>query len=392
MCFALCGIFMAGLVMPDDADAQRGRKKKTDKKTFNVEELCNRQYASGLEFKKNSRFVDAKDAFNTVIEACPEYRKAFVQLGNLALQLRDWDEAVKNYEKALELDDDDMEAKEALAFAYQSSGRNDEAVDIFAGILEQDPTRISAIQYMAVAYEQDGKKTEAFNLYQQAFQIDQTIEGLEEKLTNLSLDMKQWEQAYLFTRRQVDRAPDNVGLKRKLAFFHYKAEDWDTAVELYQALTADHPDDPGTLGDYQLLGYCLRQAGRVEDAFPVYEYIIEKDESPEENTYYFYAIALMDSGRLTEAIRIADKGLAVDGSWGCLAYTKGEALSKRGDSRAEQKNWEGARGDYKSAKAAFAGVASASRCFDSSIAQQDRQDQLLDRLNKLEAKAAQSGE
>lgn len=372
-------------------DAMAARKDKKSVKEFNVGELCDRQYASGLEFKKNSRLVDAKDAFVSVIEACPDYRKAFVQLGNIALQLQSFDEAIGHYEKALSLDANDPEAKEALGFAYQRAGRMDDAVDLFLGILDEDPNRLSSIQYLAVAYEQQEKKPEAFMLYQKAFVTDPTIAGLEEKLTNLSLDLKQYEQAYAFTRRQVDRDSTNIELKRKLAYFHYKMESWDRAVEHYQKLVDEHPEDPGRLGDMQLLGYCLNKAGRMKDAFPVYDYILEHDDTPEENSYYFYATTLIDAGLHDKAINICNQGLQVNGTWGCLAYLKGEALSKKGDAEQNAKNWEAARSLFKQAKVAFAEVHPQSRCAESSGKQQERQDQLLDRLGKIQAKEEQSG-
>jgi tetratricopeptide (TPR) repeat protein len=376
------------LALVPEVDAARPRDNKPAK-VFIVEELCDRQYASGLEFKKNSRLVDAKDAFVSVIEACPTYRKAFVQLGNIELSLQNFPEAIKNYEKALELDGTDLEAKEALGFAYQRSDRMDDAVDLFQGVLEEEPGRISTIQYLAVSYEQQGKKPEAYMLYAKALQTDPTIAGLEEKLANLSLELKEYEQAYIFTRRQVDRDSTNVDLKRKLAYFHLKAENWEQAVVLYEKLVEQHPDDPGTLGDRELLAYCLNKSGRIEEAFPLYDYILEHTTTPSENTYYLYCSALIDDGRFDKAISVARKGLSIDRDWGCVTYVMAEALSKRGESQQKAKEWDAARESFKQAKAKFAEVGSGSNCYGNAVSQQERQDQLIDRLNKLQAKEGQ---
>ena len=388
LCLGALAVVVSCVAVIPEADA--ARRENRPAKVFDVEELCNRQYASGLEFKKNSRLVDAKDAFVSVIEACPSYRKAFVQLGNIELSLQNFPEAIKNYEKALELDGTDLEAKEALGFAYQRSDRMDDAVDLFLGVLEEEPNRISTIQYLAVAYEQQEKKPEAYMLYGRAFQTDPTIAGLEEKLANLSLELKQYEQAYIFTRRQVDRDSTNVDLKRKLAYFHFRAEDWDHAVTLYEKLIEQHPDDPGTLGDRELLAYCLNKSGRIEEAFPLYDYILEHTTSPSENTYYLYCSALIDARRFEKAVSVARRGLAINPNWGCVTYVMAEAISKRGEDEQGAKKWDAARESFKQAKGKFAEVPSGSNCYGNAVSQQDRQDQLVDRLGKLQEKEGQS--
>lgn len=380
---------LQGLLGVDGAEAARKDKDKKEKKVFDVTEICDRQYASGLEFAKNSRLIDAKDAFVSVIEACPDYRKAFVQLGNIELKLQNFPEAIKHYEEALQLDGSDLEAKEALGFAYQRSDRMDEAIELFLGVLEEEPARISTVQYLAVAYEQQAKKVEAYMLFEKAFRTDPNIPGLEEKLANLSLELKQYEQAYTFTRRQVDRDSTNVDLKRKMAYFYLKAEDWDRAVVGYQALIDSHPDDAGTRGDRELLAYCLNKAGRTEEAFPLYDYLIESGESPSENLFYLYGSALIDAGRYDKAIAVANKGLSVNGGWGCVAYVRAEAMSKKGDSLQGAKDWEGARTCFKQARDWFSAVPN-SNCSGNAGAQVDRQTQLLDRLDKLQAKEGQS--
>lgn len=387
---AAMAVMIGGLAVVSGA-AAKGKPKKQQTKTFDVTELCDRQYASGLEYKKNSRLVDAKDAFNTVIEACPDYRKAYVQLGNIELSLQNFPGAITNYEKALELDGTDMEAKEALGFAYQRSDRMDDAIDLFLGVLEEDPNRISTVQYLAVAYEQQQKKPEAFMLYQKAYVTDPAIGGLEEKLTNLALDLKQYEEAYSFTRRQVDRDSTNVDLKRKLAYFHLKAEDWDRAIVLYEELVDQFPDDPATLGDRELLAYCLNKAGRMEEAFPLYDYILEHTTSPSENTFYLYCSALIDDGQYDKAISVARKGLSISPSWGCVTYVMAEAMSKKGEAQQKAKQWDAGRESFKQAKGKFAEVGSGSNCYGNAVSQQERQDQLIDRLGKLQAKEDQGG-
>ena len=368
----------------DGVDAKK--KKKSNTKVFDPQELCDRQYASGLEFKKNARLNDAKEAFVGTIEACPDFRKAFVQLGNISRQLKEYDDAIVHYEKALALDGNDPEVTEALAYTYSLSGELDKAEDIYIRLLEDDPGRMGAVQNLAYTYEQQNKDSEAFMLYSRAYQVDTSMTSLEEKLANLALGLKQYEQAYIYTKKQVDRDPEKLDLREKMAYFHYRMQDWDGAIERYQVLVDETVGQEGGLNRRGILAYCLKNAERIEEAFPHYDFIIANDTNPKENTFRLYGNALMDFGQFEKAISVGKKGLSVNPKWECVQYMIAEAHSKKGETLQGAKKWDSARASFKQAKSEFAKV-TAGDCASNASAQLKRQDQLVDRLNKMQEKA-----
>ncbi|MEZ4653250.1 MAG: tetratricopeptide repeat protein [Candidatus Eisenbacteria bacterium] len=368
------------------------KDKKKEAKVFDPKELCDRQYASGLEFKKNSRFIDAKDAFVAVTEACPDYLNAYLQLGNIALQLREYDDAVKHYDKALSLDPANAEVQEALAYAFTATGKLDEAEDKYLKLLESDPTRVGAIQNLAFNYEKQGKTTEAIELYSRAMEIDTTlVPSLEDKLSQLYLNQKEYLQALYYLQHMRERNPDDLEILRKIAYFHYKVKDYAGAIPLYQELIAKAGDSANALNDHKLIAFCLRKVENFQDAVEHYEFILAAEPS-DMNNYYQFGNMLVDIGRLDRAEQIGRKGLAQNSGWGCLHYLLGEVMEKRAAAAQDAKNWDAGRDLYKKAQGEFQLAVGDSQCGGNAAKQVDRQAQLIDRLNKLQEKSEQSGD
>lgn len=363
--------------------------KKDDKKggTFDVKELCDRQYASGLEFKKNSRFVDAEETFVGVIEACPDYLNAYLQLGNISISLNNYEKAIGYYEKAIALDDSNLDVKEALAYAYTSNNRLDDAEDIYLSLLEKDPNRQGAIQNLAYNYEQQGKAAEAAVLYTRAFEADSTNTQLAERLARLYLDNKSYAQALTFHELLVQRFPENNDFYLKLAHFHFKMKNWDEVVAMYEVLL-DRDEDPAKQLYYrQILGQAYNAQGNSEKSMEVYDFLIAAPDCAWQ-TFYNYADMLLDDMKFSKAADVISRGVKVHPGEGCLQYMQGEIFEKRAIAAQESQNWDQARQLFKEAKGVFASVTSGT-CAGNAAKQVPRQDQLLERLNKLQERSEQ---
>lgn len=356
--------------------------------TFDVKALCDRQYAEGLEFKKNSRWSDAKDAFVGVVEACPDYLDAYLQLGNISISLREFDEAIEYYEKAKNLDAENLDVKEALAYAYTSSGALDDAEDLYLDVLEADATRLGAVQNLAYNYEQQGKTAESLMLYTHALEVDSTNAQVPERLARAYLSMKQVSQALNYHRMLVDMHPENLEFRIKLAHFHYKMENWPTVVELYEDLSA-RDEDPSKKEYYtQVLGKAYAELGDIEKTIEQYDVLVDGPNPPSWATFYNYIDLLLDYGRLSKAAQVVEKGIAAHPGEGCLTYIKAEIFEKRALAAQENQAWDEARRLFKQAQSVFSTVASGD-CAGNAVKQVARQDQLLERLGKLQERNEQ---
>jgi tetratricopeptide (TPR) repeat protein len=76
-----------------------------------------------------------------------------------------WDKAIEEYTKALELRPDWALAHFRLAKDYQRKGRTDEAIAQFQEATSSDPQYYEAYYQLALAYKENGKTREAIDAY-----------------------------------------------------------------------------------------------------------------------------------------------------------------------------------------------------------------------------------
>lgn len=76
-----------------------------------------------------------------------------------------WDKAIEEYTKALELRPDWALAHFRLANDYQRKGRTDEAIGQFKEATRSDPQYYEAYYHLALAYKENGKTRQAIEAY-----------------------------------------------------------------------------------------------------------------------------------------------------------------------------------------------------------------------------------
>jgi tetratricopeptide (TPR) repeat protein len=71
---------------------------------------------------QKQKYDKALEAYNNAVQLAPEYAAAYIGLGRLQLTQKNLPEAVKNLEKALELDPENAEAKKFYAGVLSQLG------------------------------------------------------------------------------------------------------------------------------------------------------------------------------------------------------------------------------------------------------------------------------
>lgn len=100
----------------------------------------------------------ALDACSNFADVSAEYH---YQLGKLLDAQGEYDAAMDNYEKALELDESHARATFQLAYSYDLRGDEEEAAHYYREVVKQVPVHINALLNLAVLYEDTGKYEKA---------------------------------------------------------------------------------------------------------------------------------------------------------------------------------------------------------------------------------------
>ena len=98
-----------------------------------------------------------------------------VRKGNYRLEDGQYDEAVKEFSKALEENPDHPMAHLGLALTYMQTKKNSEALQEFNLAIEKNPKLAAAIADRGILYDQMGEYRKALTDYKKALELDPKI-------------------------------------------------------------------------------------------------------------------------------------------------------------------------------------------------------------------------
>ena len=260
-------ILVLGLVLAAGSSVAAD-KKKGQEQEFSVEDLCRKNFQTGQEYLKNQRYLDAKESFTLVVEACPEDADAHRQLGLTCLTMREYALAAESFEKARALRPDDPDLKVNLAIAYSYLARNDQtmadkALSLYLEVLESDPTRAAVFQNVGQIYAGQGKMPESIMMNMQALTLsgDTAEVELPEPQGRDWLTAKVFPQAYTFFKNRTERDTTDLGSLRILAYFYYRTKLWNPAIQAYETILAREPESATAFNEHKILSDALKKAG-----------------------------------------------------------------------------------------------------------------------------------
>jgi len=161
-------------------------------------ELVTQSVNEPNEQVKQAMLTEAAGHLQEAINIHPTYKNAYLLLGNCYNYLKQYDQAIANYRKALELDPGYEEAFTNLKVTLQQAGR-------FYGEEQGDLAR--AIQYLEQAYQMDANDYETVRLLGVAYGVGGNVQRAIEYFT-----------------KGVELAPNNAGAWYDLGSAYYNAQ------------------------------------------------------------------------------------------------------------------------------------------------------------------------
>lgn len=143
-------------------------------------ELVTRSVDEKDESRRRRMLLEAVGHLEAAVRIHPNYKNAYLLLGNACYYLKDWEKAIRYYQQALTLDSAYEEARNNLGITYRDAGRDaGESKGDVAGAtryLEQAyalrPNEYETVRLLAVAYGFAGNSAKALPLFEKAVQLD----------------------------------------------------------------------------------------------------------------------------------------------------------------------------------------------------------------------------
>ena len=264
---------------------------------------------------------------------------------------RQWDEALTNCDRALDLNPGAVATRYQRAFILYQADRYPEALDELKQVLEQDPIHQDALQLAGYISAVEGFDDEALAYYNQYLALDPSNAAVRMKIAYELAQAGDPAGAAQLIETGLDKDPDNVDLWEQLGGFAFAAGQrindeskragndagtlapdavvyYRKAIEAYRRVYAvKGPETPA--GELRSIVAALVQLGEADQAVTMAEEVVQT-HADDVGLWSTYGDALQRAGRLADAIRALEKVRAMDPAYPNLDLRQAKWLMDAG--------------------------------------------------------------
>ncbi len=367
-------------------------------------------------FREQELYPQAIEQHEAVVELKPDdpYRVCLSlrEIGKIQEDMREYDAAIQNYDKALALTGQGnwlrKDLHQRIIGIYAHNGDWPGLITYYEGKLAEIPNDVELIGLLANAYVENEQIDESIAKYQRGLELAPTDAGLRLNLIAVFRNTERFEEAAAEYEILSEAQPDDFGIYRELGELYLQLEDENRAKATYQRMTDRDPDNPGT---HLTLAEIYTGHEWMDDAVAAYEKAISL--APENLDYIeYFGEFYFRQGNRKKAVetwsRIVAGESAIAENYDRLAqlldtkyfreeavvasrkavelvpneYRYREALARR---LMESKDYEGALAEYTEAAKLAPNPFFAERMTDQQIEIYRRQDVLVEKIDELEA-------
>ena len=126
----------------------------------------------GSAYREDDKMDQAIKSYEKALELKPDFADAYIGIGNVYLESLNMETAIDNYKKALDIDPRHVIAYFNLGVAYGYNGQIDEAIASCKKAIELNPRFIEAYSNLGDLYLEKGDKDEALKAYEKVVELD----------------------------------------------------------------------------------------------------------------------------------------------------------------------------------------------------------------------------
>ncbi|HTO13670.1 MAG TPA: tetratricopeptide repeat protein [Candidatus Binatia bacterium] len=221
------------------------------------------------------RTDEAATLYRHVLQRWPQHGDALRGLRDLAIDARDWDEAVAIQQRLLAVarPSDRAVESEWLAVGYYELGRLElargaaaAAVAHLKAAVRADRDFLPATLALGDAHEAAGEHREALRVWERAAEARPALPLLARLERAYRHDARPSRMIALY-RAACERAPEDLALAAALGRVYFELEMLDEAAEQFEKLEVKAPDLPVV---HAFLGAVFEKRGQARDAFDEY--------------------------------------------------------------------------------------------------------------------------
>ncbi len=262
----------------------------------------------GLAYKSKGMSDEAIQQYQIALNLKPNYAKAYNDMGNAYWSKGLHDKAMEQYRIALDLKPDYVEAHNNLGNAYLSQGLSDKAIEQYRIALDLKPAYAEAHNNLGNAYLSQGLHDKAIEQYRTALDLKPDYAEAHNNLDNAYGSQRRSDGAKKQYRSEVNRNMDSADLHYRLGNTFFKNGSLDQAIEHYQLALRLKPD---FIVAHYNLGVAFWRKGLKDKAIEEYRTVIKSNPRHAEARENL-GIAYAEKGLTDKAIEQLKVAAALD--------------------------------------------------------------------------------
>jgi tetratricopeptide (TPR) repeat protein len=256
----------------------------------------------------------------------PNYSRALNNKGCVLTNLGKDEEAIKCYDKAIEIDPSNAEIWTNKCGALFNLGRDKEAIKCLDKVIEIKPDFALASTLKGYSLERLGKRKQAIMFYDKAIAIDPNYSLPWNNKGSVLNNLGKYEEAMKCLNKAIAIDPNYSLPWNNKGYSLMNLKKYEEAIKCYDKAIEI---DPNYHDACNSKGVSLCRLKKYEEAIKCYDKAIEID--PNDSVYYCNkGDGLNDLGKYEEAIKCFDKAIEIDPNYSTAWNDKGYSLERLG--------------------------------------------------------------
>ena len=260
-----------------------------------------------LTWRQCGMYADMETLWRVTINKNPDCSMAHNNLGTVLASKGQVDEAIVQFRKALEIQQDNADAHDNLGNVLLQKGSVDEAIIHYQKALEIKPDSADACCALGNALSQRGRLDEAMEQFQKAIHLQPDLDRAYYNLGNLLLQKGRVDEAIIQCQKALEIKPGCAEAHYSLGNALLQERRVDEAIQQYQSALETKPDYAEA---HINLGNALLQKKRVDEAVEQFQQAINIQPASAQ-AHYDLSQIFLSKGRVDEAIAHLEKALEI---------------------------------------------------------------------------------
>lgn len=227
--------------------------------------------------------------YQNVLKQHPDWGEAYLELGNIFLDLEQWLNAVHCYQQAVKCQPQIPQAYHKLGDGFSKLQRWQEAVTAYQQAIELNPNFAWSYNNLGDGLLQLGFWEEAATAYQQGIELNPDFALSYHNLGDVYSELQQWQEAIIAYQQAIQRDPNFAWSHYNLGQAFSQQQQWEEAHQAYQKAIELDSNLPQI---HAKLAETLKQQVKADQSRLLESYQQKIKAEPDEIQHYYQALEL----------------------------------------------------------------------------------------------------